>query len=355
MKYTLEIQKRLIKVENGNLSPREKASLLREAIRIADENDDVEWAVEMRLDLIYELNQFSQDEEEIAVFSQILNDYENHKDLINEDDILWKYKWIWGSAFDLPEVPTSQLDAIAEDFKTRILRNGYSARCYYHMLSVQNTRMRQYEKAKEYADKMLEERQDDMDCDACELNFLLDYYLETGQFEEAYHRAQPLINRQVTCYEANLRAYLKLAYYAQKEGKTDIAVDMCSRAEEALVGREKHEYLLLYLGNFITYYFMTNPQRGWEYLERCIPWNEVTSKYKKYRFGCDMTEALKYESRPEVKLELPIDFPLYNEKGIYKVAQLRDYFYHQAEELALKFDARNGNNGYMERLKLSLG
>ena len=68
-----------------------------------------------------------------------------------------------------------------------------------------------------------------------------------------------------------------------------------------------------------------------------------------------MTEALKYESRPEVKLELPIDFPLYNEKGIYKVAQLRDYFYHQAEELALKFDARNGNNGYMERLKLSLG
>ena len=53
MKYTLEIQKRLLQVENGNLSPREKSSLLREAIRIADENDDVQWAVEMRLDLIY--------------------------------------------------------------------------------------------------------------------------------------------------------------------------------------------------------------------------------------------------------------------------------------------------------------
>ena len=56
MKYTLEIQKRLLQVENGNLSPHEKALLLKEAIRIADENDDPQWAVEMRLDLIYELN-----------------------------------------------------------------------------------------------------------------------------------------------------------------------------------------------------------------------------------------------------------------------------------------------------------
>lgn len=39
MKYTLEIQKRLLQVENGNLSPHEKALLLKEAIRIADEND----------------------------------------------------------------------------------------------------------------------------------------------------------------------------------------------------------------------------------------------------------------------------------------------------------------------------
>ena len=85
MKYTLEIQKRLLQVENGNLSPHEKALLLKEAIRIADENDDPQWAVEMRLDLIYELNLLSQAEEEIAVFSRILDDYENNKDLISEN------------------------------------------------------------------------------------------------------------------------------------------------------------------------------------------------------------------------------------------------------------------------------
>ena len=54
MRYTLEIQKLLLQTQNDNLHPREKANLLKEAIRIADENEDVEWATELRLDLIYE-------------------------------------------------------------------------------------------------------------------------------------------------------------------------------------------------------------------------------------------------------------------------------------------------------------
>lgn len=198
---------------------------------------------------------------------------------------------------------------------------------------------------------MLNEKIDDQSCEACELNFMLDYYLETGQFDEAYSRAQPLINKQVTCYEANLRAYLKLSYYAQKAGKPEVAADMCVRAEEALQGREKDEYLLLYLGLFIAYNIMTKPERGWEYAERCIGWSLRTNTLKKYRFSCDMVEALKYETRPEVSLSLPEEFPLYRPDGIYQVSELRNYFYQQAEELALRYDARNGNSGYMDRLK----
>ena len=154
MRYTLEIQKLLLQTQNKNLHPREKANLLKEAIRIADENEDVEWATEMRLDLIYELNLLSADAEEITVFSKILDDYENHKDVIKEDDLLWKYKWIWACTFDLPEIPMEQVQAIGEDYKTRILRNGYSLRSYYHRWSVECVWMRQYDKAKEYIDKI---------------------------------------------------------------------------------------------------------------------------------------------------------------------------------------------------------
>lgn len=351
MKYTLEIQKLLLQTQNDNLHSREKANLLREAIRIADENEDVEWATEMRLDLIYELNLLSADREEIAVFSKILDDYENNKDVIKEEDLLWKYKWIWSCTFDIPEIPMEQVVAVGEDYKTRILRNGHTTRSYYQRWSAEYVRMRQYDKAKEYIDKMLAEKIDDQSCEACEMNFMLDYYLEQGLFDEAYSRAQPLINKQVTCYEANLRAYLKLAYYAQKAGRPEIAADMCARAEEGLAGREKDEYMLLYMGLFIAYNFMTKPDRGWEYAERCIVWSLRTSTLKKYRFSCDMLAALKYETRPEVRLSLPEEFPLYHSDGVYPVDELRNYFYRQAEELAQRYDARNGNSGYMDRLK----
>ena len=43
--------------------------------------------------------------------------------------------------------------------------------------------------------------------------------------------------------------------------------------------------------------------------------------------------------------------PLYRPDGIYQVNELRNYFYQQAEELARRYDARNGNSGYMDRLK----
>ena len=369
MKYTLEIQKLLLQTQNDNLHPREKANLLKEAIRIADENEDVEWATELRLDLIYELNLLSADAEEITVFSKILDDYENHKDVwhtLQQRGMTGDYSWTNSSKkymelyeglvsgrFDHDSASNQEKTSSDddEDYKTRILRNGYSLRSYYHRWSVECVWMRQYDKAKEYIDKMLNEKIDDQSCEACELNFMLDYYLETGQFDEAYSRAQPLINKQVTCYEANLRAYLKLAYYAQKAGKPEIAADMCARAEEALVGREKDEYLLLYLGLFIAYNMMTKPERAWEYAERCIGWSLRTNTLKSYRFSCDMVEALKYETRPEVSLSLPEEFPLYRPDGIYQVNELRNYFYQQAEELARRYDARNGNSGYMDRLK----
>ena len=51
--------------------------------------------------------------------------------------------------------------------------------------------------------------------------------------------------------------------------------DRCARAEEALQGREKDEYLLLYLGLFIAYNIMTKPERGWEMCIRDRSYNHI--------------------------------------------------------------------------------
>lgn len=75
----------------------------------------------MRLDFIYELNFFLVDVEEIVVFFKILDSYENYKDQINEDDILWKYKWIWFCIFDFFSILMEQVEVVGEDYKICIL------------------------------------------------------------------------------------------------------------------------------------------------------------------------------------------------------------------------------------------
>ena len=135
-----------------------------------------------------------------------------------------------------------------------------------------------------------------------------------------------MINKQVTCYEANLRAYLKLAYYAQKAGKPDIA-PICVHVPKKRWPEERRTSICCSIwGCFIAYYLMTNPERGWEYAERCIDWSLRTITLKKYRFSCDMVEALKYEMRPEVHLALPEEFPLYRADGVYSVQRITPVF-----------------------------
>ena len=53
----------------------------------------------------------------------------------------------------------------------------------------------------------------------------------------------------------------------------------------------------------------------------------------------------------KVKLELPKEFALWREDGCYKAGELAEWFHSQAEEIAGRFDARNGTKWFAEDLK----
>ena len=54
-----------------------------------------------------------------------------------------------------------------------------------------------------------------------------------------------------------------------------------------------------------------------------------------------------------VKLELPKEFPLWKEDGSYSTRALAEHFYSQAEEIARRFDLRNGSGWYRTDLELA--
>ncbi|NDV64168.1 hypothetical protein [Bacteroides sp. 224] len=358
MKYTLEIQKILYQVDNNkSLTHKDKVQLLKQAAAIADDNDDVEWGYDVRMQLLHESYYLTNDEELVTNFTWILNAYEQHPDWFDENDFLWEYKWVLGAMYCNPDVSMEQIESILEDFKTRLLRNGHGLRAYYDRLYTETLSIGQVEKAKEYLDLRNECSQDDVDnCAACTLDYELDYYLESGQFDEAYNRAQPLLTKQIHvphCSQVPARTFCTLLYNAQKVGKHELAAQLFTQGENEMEEQKENPNLTSYGGMLISYLADKDKEKMLKYIERYIAWVLEGDGFTRYDFFYYMAEGLEILSKTDqtITLNLPTEFELYAESGVYNVEALKEHFYTKALELAEAFDKRNGCSAYVDRVK----
>ncbi len=347
MKYTLEIQKILFQVEdNKSLTPKDKIQLLKQAAAIADDNDDIEWGYDVRIQLIRECYYLASGTDLVKEFSWILNAYEEHPDWFDESDFLWQYKWILGEMYNNPDVSMEQINHIMEDFKGRLQRNGYGLRPYYDRLFDETVVLGEFDKAKKYLDLANDAPDDRMgSCPACRLDSELDYYLLQGQFEEAYNRAQPLLSKQLSCTHVPARTFCALTYYADKAGKKEMAAELFDRADAEMEKLINDENLVSPAAMLINYLLPRDEEKGWRYFEKSIPWFMEDDGYARYDYSCLIYEGLMaIDKNKTVKLNLPTDFPLYHNDHNYTTDELAEYFLSEANKWGKAIDTRNGCN-----------
>lgn len=353
MKYTLEIQKIIFQVEdNHNLTPKDKIRMLKQAIAIADENEDIEWGFDLRVMLLQECYHVASNIDLVMHFYWILNAYEEHPDWFDESDFLWQYKWVLRVMYDNPDVSMEQITSIINDFKARLTRNGYSLRPYYDRLYKEALTLCQFDKAKEYLDLRNDAPDDAMgNCKACTLDDELDYYLKTGNFDEAYKRAQPILDKQLTCGLVPARTLCTLTYYAWKADKPDLAAELFERADTEMELLENDENLIPQGGMMISYLADKNKDKARYYIEKCLPWTLEANGFNQYDFAAYMVEALNNWEEEKIYMELPVEFEFYAENGNYPVKELKAYFYQKARTLAEAFDKRDGYHAYTQRVE----
>jgi len=353
MKYTLEIQKILFEVDdNKSLTPKDKVQLLKQAAFIADDNDDIEWAYDIRLQLIRECYYIASSTDLVNEFSWILNAYEEHPDRFDESDFLWQYKWILGEMYNNPDVSMEQINHIMEDFKNRLLRNGYVLRPYYDRLYEESLILGDYDKAKEYLD-LANEAPDDLmgSCPACRLDSELDYYFYRGDFDEAYNRAQPLLSKQVSCTHVPARTFCALVYFAEKSGKDQLAVRLFDRAHEEMEKLINDENMVVPASMLVSYLLPKGDEKGIYYLEKSIPWFMEDDGYSKYEYSCHVYEGLKKLSPTQgIKMNLPTDFPPYKQEQNYTVQELSTFFLTEARKWGEALDKRNQRTSFIDRI-----
>lgn len=349
MNHNLEIQKILLKLDSLS-HPEDKINLLKQAIQIADANNDLDWGFDLRLDLISQEKDTSHCTESFPAFTWILSTYDANPELFNEDDFLWEYKWMAAAARRNVNISRQQVESIMADLKMRMERNGYTLRGYYSVMIYWNLFIGDMQEANKYLELRDSTPRDRMShCPACELDTKVEIELIEGQFDKAITTANDLITKKLTCGVMPLATFCNLAYYLSKAGDARAAEFFAKAEEEIAEAKENDTSLISNISDLIVYLSKYDTNKAWEYFQKYADWEIGAEDAVSFDFSKNILTLLKQEG--EIHLTMSEKLPYFKTDGNYNVADLYDFYYQKARNLAQQFDARNETNAFTKALE----
>lgn len=349
MNHNLEIQKLLLKKDSIE-HPEDRINLLKQAIQIADANNDLDWGFDLRLDLIFEERDTSHCIDSFAAFAWLLNAHDTNPDMFDESDFLWEYKWMAGAARRNAGISLSQVYSIMDDLKVRMERNGYTLRGYYSVMIYWHLFVGNMEEARKMMVLRDETERDRMShCPACELDTQVEIELIEKNFDKALTTANDLITKKLTCGVMPLVTFCNLTYYLGKAGDARAAEFLPKAEEEIATLKGDDTSLISHVSNLLYYLTQTDRNKAWQYFEKYAEWEVNSEDAVSFDFSKNVLPLLKEGGSRN--LNMGIKLPYYSADNNYNVDDLYQYYYNKAAELANRFDLRNRTNKFMSELE----
>jgi hypothetical protein len=366
-----EIKEAYDEIEHGKA----RMSAIRTAWEKADEQGDVPYQIFFRLEMCHESCFYGDGMDMLVIFPEILALMDQHPDApVTEfqqliyadsmDHVLWVYKWLLDHCVDFYQIPLEDCLNFFEDAKKRFLAYGYNLRPWYLAKYNLYVKIDADKAAEAYYEFEKLPRDFNSDCEACERNTEISFYLKRGDVERAAALSEAIEDFTLTCkdkWSAWLRMKKSFMHYYMKEKKFDKALEYCRMMERNMNAESEYKrwddflacYAYLDLGKALKIY-----KEHWkEWLKWRNPADEFRFCINVCRFFRELREHGEDGTGTEktlVKLPYDSDFPLYQESGQYETAVLYDYYYRRAKELAEKFDTRNRAEGYGKELEEAL-
>jgi hypothetical protein len=323
-------------------------ALLKQAINLADVHNDVEWGFELRLDLIRDEKDTSRCDESLPAFTWILDAYDKNPETLGEEDFLWEYKWMLGSVRRNSSISMEQINSIAEDFKTRLQRNGYSLRPYYTTKAHMAFFLGDLDDARKYIDLRNKEVRDEMsNCNACELDDDVELELRLGNFEKAIAVGNNMLTKKITCAHMPFSCYCSCVKYFQKAGNMEKAYEYFQKAEADLADLEDTSQVSE-VGILIHFLAEYDKEKAWPFFEQHAHWNVNSEDYLDFLFSTSVLSLFKGEGN--IVLNVNSSLSWYKEDKSYDLQEVYNYYYERAKDLADRFDQRNGNKHFNKQL-----
>jgi hypothetical protein len=346
MDYALQIQKLLLQRDKFS-SPDDRIALLKQAINLADAHNDVEWAFDLRLDLIRDEKDTSRCDESLPAFTWILDAYDRNPELFDEEDFLWEYKWMLGSVRRNSSISLEQMETITEDFKTRLLRNGYSLRPYYTTKIHTAFFLDNLDDAKKYIDLRNKEIKDEMaNCRACELDDDVELEFRLGNYEKALTVGNNMLTKKIICTHMPFSCYCTCVKYFQKSGDMEKAYEYFQKAEADLAELSDTSQISE-IGIMIRFLTDYDKEKAWSFFEQHAHWNVNSEDYLDFLFSVSVLPLLKSKETKILNVNSSLEW--YREDNTYDIEEIYNYYYKKAKDLAERFDRRNGSGYFNEQ------
>ncbi|MBD0372074.1 MAG: hypothetical protein ICV60_14630 [Pyrinomonadaceae bacterium] len=344
-----ELMSRSLQLPEGD----EKIMILEEAVRLADTLDDVKLQYDAREAFIEAAYFGGIPEKALVAYAWCLAQYDRDPAGFWEWRILWRYKWMVNVICDFPQISREQIYEMLDDMERRFRSAGRGLKAIYKYRYRTERFFGNREEALRFYQLSEQSRRDDLtDCVACETDGKVAHQLYLGNDELALRLAEQLIRGRDKCRSVPHRTYSRLLVPLLRMGQREKAWDFHVRGYY-MIARDR--VMLDYLcDHFVFLSLYGDLESAARIFEKHYRWTEeVTNTYERflfYRAAWLFLEKAEEAGMNALELQLPHSFPLYEAARSYDTARLKEWFKARAQQMAARFDARNGTDFFTKRL-----
>ncbi|GAA3546005.1 hypothetical protein [Streptomyces osmaniensis] len=322
-----------------------------ELVDAAEQFDEPRPLVHALLELQEAYTYGSEPRKSPVVFARLLNLFDEQPDVFDDrlrHLLFWRFKWVGHALRQLPEVPLTGLRQWLTEMRDRYEKADLGLQPYYgqaYQLAAhlgEGTTLA-YEL---WASRT---RTELSDCEACEICERALYHLMEGDDERALKVWEPVLAGKESCQEEPARSVSYALLPLLRTGRTDRARELHLAGYR---GCRRNPSMSQEVGRHLEFCALTgNEARGLELLaENRIMFDEVDSPLDQLGFLTGAEVLLqRVESLGHGEL------PAAGYAGrTWTVADLRAEVRRRADDLAARFDARNGTTAHADRRRARL-
>ncbi|WP_338785039.1 hypothetical protein [Streptomyces sp. DG1A-41] len=286
-----------------------------------------------------------------VVFARLLTLFDEQPDVFDErlrHMLFWRFKWVAHALRQLPEIPLSSLRQWLTEMRDRYEKAGLGLQPYYGQAYQLAAHVGE-DTTLAYELWAARTRTRLSDCEACEICERALYHLAAGDDERALRTWEPVLAGKESCREEPTRSVSYVLLPLLRTGRTDRARELHLAGYR---GCRRNPSMSQEVGRHLEFCALTgNEARGLELLaENRSLFDEVDSPLDLLGFLTGVEVLLQ-----RVELLGHGELPAAGYSGrAWTVAELRTEVRGRADDLAARFDTRNGTTSHADRRRARL-